>query len=358
MNATGAFALGAFCAVMVGAAPAAKPVAQGGMPVRVNVFEDYETRIEARWWLRGTPVATNLPPSLSASLPNTRACLAAPSKDFDDKMGNATAQYRAVVFNPVPGPPMGPRTRLSFRYWLKGTSTLRVQIYSLTRNYHRRLTLENLPQLRWQEATVDMTQARRPDGSGGPLSEDERIDDIQFYISPEAELMIDDIVLYEAAAENETGPFPRHMGFTGWFDTGQQGAEWPGHFDIVLHEKPRTWDAAQSVAHPKDGLPWIRLNLRGERALAADNELFFRYHLAADARLTVHLVNSKTGREHGVRIANTAVGAWDDVTIPYPVPRGLLPDRVDEIHLRLDRKGKLLIDDLLLYEPGKASGPP
>src|SRR6185295_13260695 len=105
-----------------------------------------------------------------------------------------------------PGPPMGANTRLSFRYWLQSTDTLRVQIYSLTKNYHRFLALMNLPQRSWQSAAVDMTQARRPDGSGGPLAGDERIDDIQFYIAPDAELLIDDIVLYDAAASSPSPP--------------------------------------------------------------------------------------------------------------------------------------------------------
>jgi hypothetical protein len=46
---------------------------------------------------------------------------------------------------------------------------------------HRQLTLTGLPQGQWQSATVDMIQARRPDGSGGALSEDERIDDVLLY---------------------------------------------------------------------------------------------------------------------------------------------------------------------------------
>ena len=60
------------------------------------------------------------------------------------------------------------------------------------------------------------------DGSGGPLAKDERIDDIQFYVDPRAELLIDDIVLYEAAPPGETRPFPRRVIFAGWFDTGRQ----------------------------------------------------------------------------------------------------------------------------------------
>ena len=50
-----------------------KPKPLGNMPTRVHVFEDYETEIEKRWWLRGEPVKANLPQSLSASRPNTRA---------------------------------------------------------------------------------------------------------------------------------------------------------------------------------------------------------------------------------------------------------------------------------------------
>ncbi len=198
------------------ALPAAEPapwnvasvIDRGGLPYRVHVFEDFETTIEKRWWLRGRGVTKNLPESLS-SVPNRRSWRAVQSKDFDRKMGDRTRVYKAVVFNPVPGPPMGKRTRLSFRYRLEGTDTLRVQLYSLTNNYHRYLVLRGLPQGQWQAATVDMTEARRPDGSGGPLSEDERIDDIQFYIAHGAELTIDDIVLYE------------------WFEVLTDGSEQP-----------------------------------------------------------------------------------------------------------------------------------
>src|SRR5438105_10668207 len=83
-----------------------------------------------------------------------------------------------------------------------------------------------------QDGNVNMQDARKPDGAGGPLSEDERIDDIQFYCDPRAELLIDDIVLYDAAHEKETRPFPKRVLFTGLFDTGKQGKEWPGTFEI------------------------------------------------------------------------------------------------------------------------------
>jgi hypothetical protein len=224
-------------------------VERGKFPTRVHVVEDYETDIEKRWWMRGTLETKDVPPG-------SRRCFrAALTKDFDDKMGNQQATYRAVIFNPVPGPPMGPNTRLAFRYKLTGSDRLRVQLYSLTNNYHRFLSLDKVPQGEWRSVAIDMTEMRRPDGSGGPLSENERIDDIQFYVDRQAELLIGDIVLYEPAAVGETRPFPKRILFTGWFDTGKQGQEWPGDFEIVPHEKPRTWKAARSVVNPADGNP-------------------------------------------------------------------------------------------------------
>src|SRR5687768_5340319 len=87
--------------------PAEAPavVSAGGLPLRVHVFEDYETEIERRWWLRGAAEEEFLPDSLSASVENRRCCRAAETKDFDDLMGDSTRDYKAVIFNPVPGPP-------------------------------------------------------------------------------------------------------------------------------------------------------------------------------------------------------------------------------------------------------------
>ena len=109
------------------------------------------------------------------------------------------------------------------------------------------MVLTDLPQGSWQEATVDLTQARRSDGSGGPLVDNERIDDIQFYADAAAEVLIDDIVLYDAAPPGEKRPFPKRLLFTGWFDTGRQGKEWPGSFDIVTKKPPQSGKAARSV---------------------------------------------------------------------------------------------------------------
>jgi inosine-uridine nucleoside N-ribohydrolase len=323
-----------------------KLVSRRGLPARVHVFEDYETEIERRWWLAGKPESRGDGDS------NTY-CRAMLCRNFDGKMGDKYAIHRAVIFNPVPGPPMGPNTRLSFRYKLSGTDQMRVQIYSLSNGYHRFLTLTDLPQDMWREATVDMTDARRPDGSGGPLSDDERIDDIQFYIDPNAELLIDDIVLYDEAAEGETVPFPARFLFTGWFDTGKQGVEWPGKFETVPHEAPRKWKAAKSIPGEDGGPPQLRVSLRGSRPLSANLRLRFRYRLSDGKQLSVALVDSEGKAEARMSLVDLIVGSWAETELAFALPPDSKLRAADEVRFEIPAGAELLIDDLLLYEPGK-----
>ena len=324
-------------------------ISSGPLPHRIHVFEDFETEIEKRWWLRGVPETNNVAASLSDSIPNRRACRATATKDFDDKMGDPKKDFKAVIINPVPGPPMGANTRLSFRYWLQGTDTMRVQIYSLTKNYHRFLTLTNLPQGSWQSAAVDMTQARRPDKSGGPLAEDERIDDLQFYIAPDAELLIDDIVLYDAAPEGEKQLFPQRISFTGWFDTGKQGVEWPGDFEVVPHQPPLTWKAAKWVTNPKTNEAWIRVSMRGERPLSTVNRLRFRYRVVGTGDIRVTLANSRSAQEWRKIASDLARGRWAEAVIDFEIEQRSA--HADELRFAVAKGAELQVDDVLLFEP-------
>ena len=346
----------ATCACLLSSLPVfgvnvVESVERGNIPFRVHVFEDYETEIEKRWWLRGEPIEKRLPPSLSPSVPNKRAFRSTETKDFDRKMGDQTKTYRAVIFNPVPGPPMAGNTRLSFRCRLLEASTLRCQIYSLSKGYHRHLALNNLPQGKWQELTVDMTKARRPDGSGGPLAKDERIDDIQFYVEDGAEVSVDNVVLYEPARKGEKEPFPMRFIFTGWFDTGKQGEghEWPGDFDIVLHEKPLTWDTAKAVLDAKTGTPMIRVNMRGSRPLSTSSRLRFRYNTSSkEIRVGIRNAVSNKGWEQVVKVSKQ--GVWQDAMVDFELSAG---SHATDVIFRVTKGKSLLVDDLLLYEPSK-----
>lgn len=321
-------------------------VKRSGLPNRVHVFEDYDTDIEKRWWMTGKLETKDLPHG------GRRACRSVLTQDYDGKMGNTDTAYAAVVFNPVPGPPMGRKPRLSFRYKLHGTDRLRVQLFSLSNGYHRYLSVKNLPQNQWQSATVDMTQMRRPDGTGGPLSEDERIDDIQFYVDPRAEVLIDDVVLYDAAPPEETRAFPKRFLFTGWFDTGKQGNEWPGEFEIALHEKPRTWDFARSVIHAETGRPWLRIHMRGQRRLEELVRLRFRYRITGGESIQLKLVNSQTKAAYQASASELVTGEWNETSVDFRIPDKGVDLFADEIHLVADKGEELQIDDLLLYVPG------
>ena len=344
-------------------APASKPVkpiALGNFPNRVHVAEDYDTDIERRWWMSGKEETKHL----STFLPdNRRACRGTLTHDFDDLHGNPKQMHRAVIFNPVPGPPMGKNPRLGFRYFVKGTDKLRVQIYTLTNGYHRHLIVEGLKQGEWQHAAVDMSVCRRADGTGGPLSLDERIDDIQFYTDPAVDLIIDDVVLYDAAGADEKRPFPRRILFTGIFDTGKQGAEWPGTFTIAQGEGS-FWKAAKSVprdANDKEGPQWMRIHLRGQRTLGERTQLFFRYKITGADEVRVVLTNVEKKESRGIAWKGAKAGAWAEVTHDFkdakrddgsaaPATKG---EQVDAIDFLLPKGAELLVDDLLLYEPGE-----
>ncbi len=320
------------------------------MPAHVHVFEDFETDIEKRWWLSGRLETRNTPPG------SKRALRGVLTQDFDDRQGEMKTLYTAVVFNPVPGPPMRSKTHLSFRYYLQGTDTLRVQLYSLTKGYHRCLMLKGLPQGKWLDGNVDMTQMRKPDGTGGPLAENERIDDIQFYADPRAELLIDDIVLYDAAAEKETRPFPKRFLFTGWFDSGKQHKEWPGSFEIAP-KQGYFWHAAKSVPHPGDDkLAWINIGLRGDRPLGDATHLGFRYKLDGADSIKILIESPNLVEPAVAALKDLKVGAWTEMTvdIDQAAPRRLRAgDTVREITFLIPGAARLWVDDLLLYEPWK-----
>ncbi len=334
-----------------------KLIEQTGFPARVHTFEDYDTDIEKRWWMCGKAETKDVPPGGKVAHRAQRAVL---TQDFDDRQGDMKAMYRAVIFNPVPGPPMGKNTRLSFRYKIHGTDTMKIALYSLTNGYHRYLSLDGLKQNEWLHGTVDMTQMRRPDGSGGPLSENERIDDIQFYIDPRAELLIDDIILYDAAVEGEKRPFPKRILYTGWFDTGKQGKEWPGEFEIVDHEKKGTWKYAKSLNLKEVGRQGIFTDIRGERAIDADCEMTFRYRLFGTNQIVVTLVNSNVKEGSGPNIVmqtelkDLKKNDWNEATVRFPRPANLKKDqKVNGIVFMIESGAELNLDDVLFYVPGK-----
>jgi hypothetical protein len=138
-------------------------------------------------------------------------------------------------------------------------------------------------------------------------------------------------VLYDAGAADESEPFPTRIVFTGWFDTGKQGQEWPGEFEIVAHQKPLKWKAARSV---QDRLV---VSLRGSRPVSDRGvQLRFRYRLAGADEFGVGGVVVKAKRDE-----------WQEMRLT--LPGGVR--EIDALQFTVKAPGVLLVDDVLLYEP-------
>ena len=166
--------------------------------------------------------------------------------------------------------------------------------------------------------------------------------------------MIDDIVLYDMAASDEQRPFPRRILFTAWFDTGKQGKEWPGTFEIV--EGGFYGKAARSVTGQRDDTPQLRIGLRGRRMLSQTLELSLRYRLKGADSLRIELADSKSGSIRSARLTKLNRDQWAAATARFTgIPSAV---EADEIRFLLPKGAEILVDDLLLCEPGESETAP
>ena len=152
--------------------------------------------------------------------------------------------------------------------------------------------------------------------------------------------------MYDAAVEGEKRPFPKRILFTGWFDTGKQGKEWPGSFEIAQKEG-YFWRAAKSVPHPKlKDKAWIQVGLRGDRPTSgADARLFFRYKIEGADRMDI-VIDSPENTVLTIGEIELKKGAWSQKDL---LVRNVNPIR--KIEFLVPAGATLWIDDLLLYEP-------
>jgi hypothetical protein len=109
-----------------------------------------------------------------------------------------------------PPRPVGASTRLRFRYHLVGASALTAQVFDATDQDNRHVRLENLAQGEWATARVDFTaDGKRNDGKATPFAAGHKVDDLFFLVEPdgkaEVQLLIDEVVLYDAGKRREPG---------------------------------------------------------------------------------------------------------------------------------------------------------
>ena len=154
--------------------------------------------------------------------------------------------------------------------------------------------------------------------------------------------------MYDAAVEKETRPFPKRVLFTGLFDSGKQGKEWPGTFEIAQKEG-YFWHAAKSVTDPDSKkLARIDIGLRGERPCDIATRLFFRYKLEGTGQLLVGF-SSKSKTTVLQKYVGLERGKWRELDTVVTVEG----ESLGGVHFVVPAEATLWIDDLLLYEPGK-----
>lgn len=104
---------------------------------------------------------------------------------------------------------VGEHTKLRFRYHLVGSARMTVQIFDLTDMDNRHIRLDKLEQGKWETIYLDFTRdAKRNDGSETPFAAGHKVDDIFFFVEPdgsrEVDLLIDEVVLFDANSRNPT----------------------------------------------------------------------------------------------------------------------------------------------------------
>jgi hypothetical protein len=102
-----------------------------------------------------------------------------------------------------PPRPVGSHTKLRFRYLFSGTKSVTVQIFDVTDGDNRHIVLRDVKQGAWQWAIVDFTKdAKRNDGSNTPFAAGHKVDDLFFFVQPDAgeevNLYVDEVTLFDA----------------------------------------------------------------------------------------------------------------------------------------------------------------
>jgi hypothetical protein len=169
----------------------ALPPEKEPFPNRVILLAAFDTGEKEKYWPGDFEIVEGAKAPAGA---HWRAARAVPRKDGKGKW------IRVQI---APPRPVGETTRLRFRAHATGVASLIVQIFDLTAMDNRHVVLRDLADGGWRTVQVDFTRdSRRNDGSDGPFSAGNLVDDLFFFVEPapgkEADLVIDEVVLYDA----------------------------------------------------------------------------------------------------------------------------------------------------------------
>lgn len=163
-------------------------------PQRVIFLAAFDTGADPKSRLKYWPGAFDILGKEAPAGANWNVARAVPHKDTG---GNW------IRLEIKPTKPVGAHTKLRFRYHLTGASRLTAQIFDVTDKDNRHVNLTGLKQGAWTTQYVDFTRdGRRNDGGKTPFAAGHVVDDLFFFVKPEAgkevELLIDEVVLFDA----------------------------------------------------------------------------------------------------------------------------------------------------------------
>ena len=368
------------CLTAAGCAASAEPAAQAAQPAkkrrgfavakverpkhfphRIWAFSGFEARPANFGWF-GRAETANIP-----KYPGNAAA----------RRGTALKKGAALKtgMNPVPGPRMGKVNKLSVRYYLKGTDTVRFQHYSLSSGDNCNMLVSGLVQGKWSETVLNFTaDSRRNDGSPGAFKEGERMDDLQVYAGKAGdgktyEVVIDDAIFFaeDPALPPEPEPFPRRVMFLAAFDTGIDAKSkpkyFPGQFEPVSGAKaPKGsyWVVAKATPAGGKGVG-VRLEMKPPRPVGPNTKLRFRCWLKGASKIDVVLHDASGGKDHAVVVSPARQGQWVTQYVTFSrgekaAGGGKLPigSKVDSVAFTAAGAAELCVDEVILFDAGRA----
>jgi parallel beta-helix repeat protein len=162
-------------------------------PNRVILLAAFDTGPKEKYWPGDFELIEQPPPGAY-----WRAARAVKRRNGNEKL------IRLAI---EPPRQLGARTKLRFRYHLTGDDGMTVQIFDATVQDNRHVVLRELKQGSWTTCYVDLSRdARRNDGTANsPFAAGHKVDDLFFFLrseaKPDAELFVDEVVLYDAGSE-------------------------------------------------------------------------------------------------------------------------------------------------------------
>jgi hypothetical protein len=285
----------------------------------------------------------------------------------------ADGPQKILCIQPAYYPRMGGKDFIYFRYFLKGTTSIDLQLLIRDKNFCGQSRLTGLTEGIWSEATVDL--GRVTGTPGDSIVEGERMDGLVMTIHPEhqgagCELIVDDIICFsdDQLAEPLSGePFPERVICLWGFDVLDYYHPWTHRDYWVLREGEMVgndWGVAQAL--PRENRPGkqVRLIIDPPQQVGAETRLRFRYFLKGTSSFQVQIFDLTDGDNRHIILKDIEEGRWRFAELDFTrdgikndgdqtlFRAGNLVDDIFFFPLDAGEDAELLIDDVVLYDAG------